>query len=180
MRDGRDRERPAQAGYTSNDVKVRGPQKKIPVCFFYRGVIGLRYIHKWSIFEAVLPAGWHEALHRSSFPRTGARGVHAHPVSAFMMMSLAHASTSKLTRVLSMRQSVTSRTPAPQKRAGHRLRRFLQFGRRKKKNFLIIEHWLNCNPCIHSTIFPFRRFKYLGFSIQLIHALLQLFHHGSY
>lgn len=98
VRNGRDRRRPAQAGYTSNDVKVRR-RKNFLALFSAYGLRSFEGIHKL-FYGSITPAGRrHEVLHRSPL----------HPLcscscllagAAFKMSSPAHASTSKLTRGL--------------------------------------------------------------------------------
>jgi hypothetical protein len=65
-----------------------------------RGAMELRYTHKCFFFGAVLAAGGSTKFCTDAPSKDCARGFHPHPVSAFSMMSLAHASTSKLTRGL--------------------------------------------------------------------------------
>jgi hypothetical protein len=116
VRNGRDRRRPAQAGYTSNDVKVR--RRKNSWLFpLHMACKASRGIHKL-LFQDYHSSGTktrsfaqisYLLLHRlcsCSCPLAGA---------TFKMRSPAHASTSKLTRGL-INAAIGSFLGAPRKR----------------------------------------------------------------
>jgi len=154
VRDGQQRPRPAQAGYTSNDVKVRRQNtwRFLPP----RGRAAWRDTRVVIPRAAMAPGREHEVWDRSPLQR---RCLCPRPLpgAAFMMRSPAHASTSKLTRGLINAAIGSWRTPWTRSTPYAALSCNMVA---ERKNFLIIEHWLSCDPCILSTIFLFRALKY--------------------
>jgi hypothetical protein len=123
VRDGWERRRPAQAGYTSNDVKVRRQKESLAALSSHRRARAASrdtqvVISQRRSFQQ------DEGTRFCTDPPLCTACAHLRPLSGglFMMMSLAHASTSKLTRGL-INAAIGSCWAHPD-RAEHRTRRF--------------------------------------------------------